>query len=167
MALFFTNGIRTRFTAAALLLGMLVAFAGIVPQPARADGAASTRNIILGTAAAIAGVVIYNNIHHKQLAHDTVVGHTANGGTIYADGRVVYPNGDVLYTGRNGRPCSYDGYGPYCGDDPVVYYPRGYAGEHHDNGRHRGWYKHHGRDYDDENDDGDRGHGHGHGDHDR
>jgi len=46
----------------------LVAFLGILaPQvPARADGAASTRNIILGGAAAAAGALILIN-HNKQV----------------------------------------------------------------------------------------------------
>jgi hypothetical protein len=95
----------------------------------------------LGAAAVAAGIIIYNNVHHKAVAHDTVVGRTRDGGTVYADGRVVYPSGDVLYTSNgNGRPCSYAGNYEPCGNSPVAYYPQGYR---HDNGRHNGWYKHH------------------------
>lgn len=81
----------------AAVLALIVALS--VTRPALADGAASTRNIMLGAAAAIAGIIIYNNIHHKQVAHKRIVGYTRDGGTVYADGRIVYPNGDVLYTG--------------------------------------------------------------------
>src|SRR5579864_9102170 len=80
--------------AAAVALALIVG----VARPVYADGAASTRNIILGAAAAVAGVILYNNIHQKQVAHNTVVGYTQNGGTVYADGRIVYPNGTVVYT---------------------------------------------------------------------
>lgn len=108
----------------AAVLALIVALT--VTRPALADGAASTRNIILGAAAAIAGIIIYNNIHHKQVAHNTIVGYTRDGGTVYADGRIVYPNGDVLYTGNgNGAPCSWDGSNQYCGDNPAAYYPNG------------------------------------------
>jgi hypothetical protein len=125
--------------AAIAMVAMLLAF--INPVPARADGAASTRNIILAAAAVAAGIIIANNVHHKQVAHDTVVGRTADGGVVYADGRVVYPNGDVLYSSNgNGRPCGW-GYGgeERCGSRATAYYPRDYNG--HDHGNHNGWYK--------------------------
>jgi len=58
-------------------------------------------------------------------------------------GRVVYPNGDVLYTGNgNGQPCTYDGYGTPCADNPSVYYPRDYNGGRHDRDNE---YEHHHR----------------------
>jgi hypothetical protein len=101
-------------------------FAAITPRPAAADGAASTRNIILGAAAIAAGIIIYNNVQHKRMQHDTVVGYTRDGGTVYADGRIVYPNGNVLYTGnRNGQRCGYVANYPSCGGTPIAYYPRG------------------------------------------
>ncbi|MDE2572737.1 MAG: hypothetical protein KGM44_09485 [bacterium] len=128
------------FIIAALTLGVLT------PSLAETAGQRSTRNIILGAAALTAGIIIYNNIHHKQLAHNTVVGYTRNGGTVYADGRVVYPNGTSYYLSNDGRnTCGYDG-----DEEPCGQYARAYAW--HDNGFHRGWYKqhrHHG-----ENDDG-------------
>jgi len=105
----------------AAALALIVALS--MARPVRADGAASTRNIILGAAAAIAGIVIYENVHNKNVAHNTVVGYTPDGGTVYADGRIVYPNGQVLYTGTNGTPCSWDGSEQYCGSNPSVYYP--------------------------------------------
>ncbi|MBV8081741.1 MAG: hypothetical protein JOY86_02025 [Candidatus Eremiobacteraeota bacterium] len=113
------QAIARPLVAAALALIVALSMA----RPVRADGAASTRNIILGAAAAIAGIVIYENVHNKNVAHNTVVGYTPDGGTVYADGRVVYPNGQVLYTGTNGAPCSWDGSEQYCGANPTVYYP--------------------------------------------
>jgi hypothetical protein len=106
--------------AAAVALALIVG----VARPAYADGAASTRNIILGAAAAVAGVILYNNIHKKQVAHNTVVGYTRDGGTVYADGRIVYPNGTVVYTanGSNQR-CAWDGSQSYCPNNPAVYNP--------------------------------------------
>lgn len=139
------------------------------PRPALADQAAVNRNIILGAAAVAAGIIINNNIQHKRAQANRVVGYTRDGGTVYADGRVVYPNGDTLYTGnRNGQACSYTGYGTQCGADPVAYYPRGYNGHDHGHhygddkhGRFRGDHRHHGEhgdhgDGDDGDDGGDR-----------
>ncbi|MDQ2908144.1 MAG: hypothetical protein M3R44_02205 [Candidatus Eremiobacteraeota bacterium] len=146
-----------RLLPALLLLAALLA--GIAPRPAAADGAASTRNIILGAAAIAAGIIIYNNVHHKNVQHNTVVGYTRDGGTVYADGRIVYPNGNVLYTGnRNGQPCGYAAGYASCGGTPVAYYPRNgeYGRRDADDayrnpGRHRGWghHKHHHGDRDD------------------
>src|ERR1700693_3874639 len=53
---------RTIAAAAALAFGL----GFLSPAPARADGAASTRNIILGGAAAAAGALIIIN-HNKQV----------------------------------------------------------------------------------------------------
>jgi hypothetical protein len=136
--------------AVVAMLAFLVGFTH--PLPARADGAASTRNIILAGVAIAAAIIISNNIRHKQLAHDTVVGRTADGGIVYADGRVVYPNGDVLYTSNgDGRPCGWSNDEEPCGPSATAYYPRGYNG--HDHGNHYGWYKekhreHHGDHHD-------------------
>jgi len=62
---------RTR-TVAALLVAALVSFAA--PRPASADGAASTRNIIFGTAAVGAGTLIWLNhnkkVHEKYAEYD-------------------------------------------------------------------------------------------------
>lgn len=130
--------------AIALLLGALT------PSLAETAGQRSTRNIILGAVALTTAIILYNNYHHKQVAHDTIVGYTRNGGTVYADGRVVYPNGQTYYLSNNGRnPCDYDGDGEQCGQ-----YARAYTW-HHDNGLHRGWYKQHGRHGGDRDDYGD------------
>ncbi len=69
----------------------------LVPRPASAD----TTSTILTAAAAIGAVVLYSNYQRKQAAANTVVGYTRNGGTVYADGRVVMANGQTYYPNSN------------------------------------------------------------------
>ncbi len=130
----------TTFGAFVALFALLV---GMAPRPARADSASTTATA-LGAAAAIGAILISNNIRRKQAQANTPVGRTQDGGTILGDGRVVYPNGDVLYTGNgNGQQCTFNGYGVPCTSNPQVYYPQSYNGGRHDNGHHYGQYKHH------------------------
>jgi len=75
-------------------------------QPARADGAASTRNIILGGAALAAGLIIGSNVAHKSKQAHTVVGYLSDGSAVYADGRVVQQNGASYYPGDYGQGIS-------------------------------------------------------------
>ncbi|GAC1301090.1 MAG: hypothetical protein NVSMB19_08810 [Vulcanimicrobiaceae bacterium] len=157
---------RNRFAAAVAVFTLLTMLVGIAPRPARADKA-STTAVLLGGAAAAAAIIISNNVRHKQAQANTTVGRTQDGGRILGDGRVVYPNGDVLYTGNgNGQPCTYDGYGAPCNDQPTVYYPRDYNGGNH--GHHYGDRHNHDGD-DDEHGNNEHGHHHGdrgqHGDH--
>ena len=86
---------------AASLLTVVLGIGSI--QPARADGAASTRNIILGAAAVAAGIIIGRNVAHKRELATTVAGYTTDGGTVFADGRVVYANGASYYPGDQGQ----------------------------------------------------------------
>lgn len=155
-----------RITAFALAAIMVLGFSAVRPVQAETAGQRSTRNIILAGVALAAAVVIYNNIHHKQVAHDTVVGHTADGGTVFADGRVVYPDGRVVYTSNDGRTlCTFDGVGVPCGRVTRVYRVardcdnRDDRGDfhdcRHDNGHHFGHFKHH----DDNNGENEQGHG--------
>jgi hypothetical protein len=125
-------------------------------RPAAADGAASTRNILLG-AAAVAAAIALSNSGHTHVRFDAVVGNTDDGGVIYGDGRVRYPNGDVLYVSNgDGRPCGW-AYGlPRC-YRPVVYYPRYYHGHRHDRDD---WHHDRYHDHDDHH------HDHDHHDHD-
>lgn len=119
---------------AALLAVVIVVTAFLAPANADTAGQTSTRNIILGALAAAAGVILYNNYHHKQVAANTVVGTTRDGGVVYGDGRIVYPDGTVLYTGnRNRQRCTYDGYGVPCGSQAYAYHR--YKGHGHG---HRG-----------------------------
>jgi hypothetical protein len=98
-----------RSSIAALALGATLLTA--TTQPAKADGAASTRNIILGAAALAAGVAIASNVEHKQQLASTVEGYTRNGATVYEDGHVVSRNGRSWYPGDESRSvaCGADG----------------------------------------------------------
>lgn len=132
---------------------------GGLPKPAAASEQ-STINTILGAAAVIGGIILYNNYQHKRQAANQVVGYTRNGGTVYGDGRIVMANGQTIYPNADGQ---------YPWGQYAYYNPNasgyGYGSRRdrddyrrHDNGRHEGWAKH---------DRDDRGHGKGHGhDHD-
>jgi hypothetical protein len=74
-----------------------VSVGALVPRPASAD----TTSTILTAAAAIGAIVLYSNIQRKQAAANTIVGYTRNGGTVYADGRVVMQNGQTYYPNSN------------------------------------------------------------------
>lgn len=89
-----------RSSVAALALAGVTALS--VPAPARADGAATTRTII-GAAAAIAGIATVINVEHKRQQAGQVVGYLSDGSTVYADGRVVSPNGQTWYPGNQGQ----------------------------------------------------------------
>lgn len=84
----------------------LVMTASLVAAPLARPAAASTGStwtIIESAAALIGGIILYNNYMHKRQAANTVVGYTSNGGTVYGDGRIVMPNGAVIYPGPNGQ----------------------------------------------------------------
>jgi hypothetical protein len=148
-----------RIALVAIAALMVFTFSIVPPAAAETSGQRSTRNIILAGVALVTGIILYNNYHHKQVAHDKIVGRTSDGGIIYADGRIVYPDGTVVYTSNDGRvPCSYDGYGVPCernvrayrvargcDSDNRRYYDRDDRRNH---GRHYGWRN-------DDNEDGD------------
>ena len=129
------------------ITAVLIAFALVASiflsavSPAFADtaGQRSTRNIVLGAAAAITAIILYNNYQHKKAAANTIVGRTRDGGIVYGNGQVVYPNGRVYYPSNDGRTaCAYDGEGPYCDQNARLYYGhRGHAygrnKHHHEN----------------------------------
>jgi hypothetical protein len=86
------------------------------PKPASAD---ATTTLLLG-AAAIAGVVIYENVQHKQQAANQIVGYTTQGYPVYADGHVGWGNTQTNTTNTasvptiactQGQACN----GPYTG----------------------------------------------------
>lgn len=114
-----------------------VSVGALMPRPASAD----TTSTILTAAAAIGAVVLYSNIQRKQAAANTVVGYTRNGGTVYADGRVVMSNGQTYYpnSNTNGQygynyPINNPNYGQY-NNGGYVYNNGQYA-----NGRYNGQY---------------------------
>ena len=121
--------LRAMLLVLALVLSMFVGT--ITPAPADTAGQVSTRNIILGAAALTAGIIIYNNYQHRVAQANTIVGRTQDGGIVYGDGRIVYPNsgGIVVYTSNNGTvPCTFNGYGVPCRPTHLYgYFPRGYV----------------------------------------
>jgi hypothetical protein len=160
-----TDWLRNACIAIALMLSLLSI--SVSPAFAETAGQRSTRNIILA-GLAITAIVLYKNYLDKKAYANSVVGYTPDGGVVYGDGRIVYPNGVTAYTSNNGnQPCTYDGYGQRClPNRTYAYFPRGYQPP-------PGWYKHHKHHGDDDNngdDHGNNGHGnnddHGnHGDH--
>ena len=149
-----------RFSTLALSTAAAATIAvGAVPRPASAD-AQSTINTLLGAAAVVGGIVISNNIRHKQQANQ-VVGYTQNGGTVYGDGRIVAANGQTYYPNANGQ---YAWGQPAYYNPNANYYANGYNGIRRDNGHDRGWNNH--QDGSDENRGKHREHGdHGDGEH--
>ena len=76
--------------------------------PARANGAASTRTIA-GIAAVLIGIATAVNVSHKRQAANTVEGYLPDGSVVYADGRVVSPNGNTWYPGNQGEQIACNG----------------------------------------------------------
>jgi hypothetical protein len=92
-----------RFSKLISATGMAAALAvSAVPKPAAAD-TQSTMNTLLGAAAVVGGIILYNNYQHKRQAANQIVGYTRNGGTVYGDGRIVMPNGQTIYPNSNGQ----------------------------------------------------------------
>jgi len=95
-------------------------------QPAKADGAATTRTIIAGVAA-IAAIATVANVEHKDHVANTVQGYLPDGSTVYEDGHVVAPNGYSWYPGNQGQQLA-------CNDMRCTVYGNGY-----DNGYNNGY----------------------------
>lgn len=108
--------------------------------PAKADGAASTRNIFLGAAALIAGVAIESNVARKNNQANTVTGYLQDGSTVFADGHVVDRNGQSYYPGNNGQQVSCNGQSCYVSNNGQGYGSGQYGqyGQYGRNDRGRG-----------------------------
>ncbi len=91
------NIVRSALTA----LGLGATLATSMAAPAMADQT-STRNIILGAAAAI-GIATAVNVEHKHQLATTVQGYLPDGSTVYQDGHVVSQNGQTWYPGNYGQ----------------------------------------------------------------
>jgi hypothetical protein len=96
------NKLSTSITALALAAGFSLA----TIAPASADQAAATRNEILGGLALIAGIATAVNVSNKNAQANTVEGYTRDGGTVYADGHVVLPDGQSYYPGNENQSIS-------------------------------------------------------------
>jgi hypothetical protein len=90
-----------RSAVTALALGATLATTMVAPAMA-ADGQTSTRNILLGAAAA-AGIFTAINVEHKHQLATTIQGYLPNGDAVYQDGHVVSRNGQTWYPGNNGK----------------------------------------------------------------
>jgi hypothetical protein len=133
----------TRFSKLISATGMAAALAvTAVPKPAAAD-TQSTMNTLLGAAAVVGGIILYNNYQHKRQAANTIVGYTRNGGTVYGDGRIVMPNGQTIYPNSNGQyPWGQTAY--YNPNASGYTYDTQRTGQYdrthrHDRGNHNGW----------------------------
>lgn len=130
--------IYTGVVAGAIALSML---AGPLAQPAAAS-TGSTYTLIESGLALIGGIILYNNYEHKRQAATTIVGYTRNGGTVYGDGRIVMPNGETIYPGRNGQyPWGqYAYYQPNAGGYTYDYQRTGQYDRTHRHARYRARY---------------------------
>lgn len=130
------NIVRSALTALALGATLATSMAA----PAMADQT-STRNIILGAAAAI-GIATAVNVEHKHQLATTVQGYLPDGSAVYQDGHVVSQNGQTWYPGNYGQSvaCSnqyctisggngygYNGYNGYGYNGTNSYARNGYA----------------------------------------
>jgi hypothetical protein len=97
--------------------------------------------------------VLYNSYHH---AAGTVVGVTADGGKVYIDGRIVFPDGTVVYLSNDGRRlCDFYGDEDRCGVHARGFLWR-YEGEREWHGKHKGWEQGRGNPHRDDDGDGGR-----------
>ena len=150
------SGNRSVLIAFALVL--VLAMACIQPGAAETAGQRSTRNIILAATAVTVGIILYNHYEHN-VAQNTVVGRTRDGGVVYGDGRILYPGGIIVYASNDGiHPCAYYGAGGRCGPHALGH-PWHYEGDDqwHGEGLHKGWYKGKGNPH---HDDADEDHDH-------
>jgi hypothetical protein len=90
---------RFRAIHAVALTATIASFCSL-GRPANADGAASTRNIILGAAAATAAVIINNNVVHKHQLRDEETDYARYGDSGYGNGERSYPEGRYSRDGR-------------------------------------------------------------------
>ena len=126
----------------------------VMPRPAEAQFSNGTVNTLLGVAAAVGGIILYNNYVHKRQAANNVVGYTANGGTVYGDGRVVMPNGQAYYPNSSGYyPWGQPAYYTSAATTNTYQYDYNRSGRYDRTGHHRGngYYRHHGNGNDNDN----------------
>jgi hypothetical protein len=123
--------------------------------PVAAD-TVSTRNIALGALALAVGIVLYNNYEHKVATANSVVGYTRDGGVLYGDGRIVYPNNITAYATNNGtQVCTFNGAGVPCRSTHLSgYFRRGYKPPCWPPGHCKDYWKKHHKDHGNGNDQG-------------
>ena len=146
------------FSKLAMTLATAAVLVTSVPRQPAVAQSQGTVNTLLGVAAVVGGIILYNNYVHKRQTANNIVGYTANGGTVYGDGRIVMPNGQAYYPNQHGY---------YSWGQPVYYsqaatpsyyrydYQRtGYYDTtgRHGNGHAYGHYKYHDKDHDKDHD---------------
>jgi len=143
----------------ALILSLIVG--SLSPTVADTAGQTSTRNIALGALAVAVGIVLNNNYQHKVVAANSVVGYTRDGGVVYGDGRIVYPNNITTYASSDGsRACTFDRAGVPCRPTHVFgYFQRGYKPPCWPPGHCKDYWKKHQHDHDNGNGNGNGNHG--------
>jgi hypothetical protein len=150
--------LRPFFKAIVSCAIVLTIFGGTV-STARADtaGQVSTRNIALEAVALAAGIILYNNYQHKAQYANSVVGYTRDGGVVYGDGRIVYPNNITAYATNNGsQVCSFNGVGVPCRPTHLSgHFRRGYTPPCWPPGHCKEYWKKHQHDHDNDNHDND------------
>jgi hypothetical protein len=126
-------------------LVLSIVFGTFAPAMTDTAGQTSTRNIILGGLAVAAGIILYNNYEHKVAYANSVVGYTRDGGVVYGDGRIVYPNNITAYATNNGtQVCTFNGVGVPCRPTHVYgYFRRGYKPPCWPPGHCKEYWKHH------------------------
>lgn len=144
------------FGKAVVSLALVVSLLGSTYVPARAQtaGQQSTQTIVLGALAVAAGIILYNNYQHKVAAANSVVGYTRDGGVVYGDGRIVYPNNITAYATNNGtQACTFNGAGVPCRSTNLAgRFRRGYSPPCWPPGHCKQYWKKHGKDHDNGND---------------
>lgn len=126
----------------------------IAPVAAESSGQQSTRNIVLGALALAVGIVLYNNAQHKVTTANSVVGYTRDGGRVYGDGRIVYPNNITAFATNNGsQACSFNGVGVPCRPTNLsARFRRGYTPPCWPPGHCKQYWKKHQHDHDNDRD---------------
>jgi hypothetical protein len=152
----FMRPINRTIVCCALVLSLVGS--AFTPVMADTSGQTSTRNIALGALALAAGIVLYNNYQHKVAYANSVVGYTRDGGVLYGDGRIVYPNNITAYATNNGsQPCSFNGVGVPCRPTNLsARFRRGYTPPCWPPGHCKDYWKKHHKDHE-------NGHGNGEG----
>ena len=143
---------------ASVVLSIL--FGTVSPTIADTAGQVSTRNIALGALAIATGIILYNNYQHKAQYANSVVGYTRDGGVVYGDGRIVYPNNITAYATNNGtQVCSFNGVGVPCRPTNLTgRFRRGYSPPCWPPGHCKEYWKKHKHDHDNGNGDDDHDH---------
>lgn len=126
-------------SSAVASLALVATLTTATMQPARADGAASTR--LIAGAAAAAAIVTAVNVQNKHRVANTVVGYLPDGSQVYQDGHVVSQNGQSWYPSNYGQQVACNGNQCYVnGSNNGYYNGSGYNSGYNNNGYNNNGY---------------------------